>query len=170
MARQRIARVMATTRVVTDALAEAERLRGQAQSARVGDLTKWTEAMAAARHARALLAEGEADRALQQNVASLLAQFRREEAAAAKQAAEVERDRELLVQLESIRGNRSEHWDGKQTDGEYAAAFRDFGIDLERLDPAEAGRQIARRSAPVELASYLDDWAVVPQRGAGEEG
>ena len=33
MARQRTARLMATTRVVTEALAEAERLRGQAQSA-----------------------------------------------------------------------------------------------------------------------------------------
>ena len=36
--RQRAERLAATTRVVTDALAEAERLRGQAQSA-VGDLT-----------------------------------------------------------------------------------------------------------------------------------
>ena len=51
LAQQRTSRLMATTRVVTDALSEAERFRGQAQSAALGDLTKWSEAMAAARHA-----------------------------------------------------------------------------------------------------------------------
>jgi len=157
---QRTARLMATTQVVTEALAEAERLRGQAQSAALGEISKWSEAMAAVRHARALLAEGEADDALHQKVAAVMADIGRDQTAAEKQAAEVERDRKLLAELEAIRCNRSEHWDRKQTDIDYAAAFRGFGIDPDQLDPEEAGKQIARRSAPVELASYLDDWAV----------
>jgi len=160
LVRQRTARLMVTTRVVTDALAEAERLRGQAQSAAIGDLTKWSEVMAAARHADALLAEGEANDALHQKVAGILAAVGREQAAAEKQAAEVEHDRKLLGELETIRGSRSEHWDPKQSDAEYAAAFRGFGIDLDRLDPKESAKRIAQRSAPVELASYLDDWAL----------
>ena len=49
LAQQRTARLMATSRVVTEALAEAERLRGQAQAAGLGDLSKWSEAMGAAR-------------------------------------------------------------------------------------------------------------------------
>ena len=68
-----------------------------------------------------------------------LVELEREHAAAQERAAEVERDRMLLDELETIRGSRSEHWDPKQTDAEYAAAFRAFGIDLDQLDPEEAG-------------------------------
>jgi eukaryotic-like serine/threonine-protein kinase len=148
--RQRARRLATTTRVVTEALADAERLRGQA---------RWSEAEAAAERARGLLAEGEADDTLSARVTDVLADLRQEHAAAVERAAELERDRALLARLETIRGNRSEHWNPKQTDADYAAAFRDSGIDMDRLDPGEAGRQIARRSEPVELASYLDDWA-----------
>ncbi len=160
LARQRMARLAATTRVVTEALAEAEQLRGQAQAAAGENQAKWFEAVVAARRARDLLAEDEADQALRQHVNDVLAALEREQAAALKQAAEAERDRKLLGELEAIRGNRIEYLDPKQSDREYAAAFRSFGIDLDRLDPEEAGKQIARRSAPVELASYVDDWAM----------
>ncbi|MGO9471262.1 MAG: tetratricopeptide repeat protein [Isosphaeraceae bacterium] len=160
LARQRMARLAATSRAVTEALAEAERLRGQAEAAADDNQVKWFEAVVAARRARDLLAEGEADQALRQQVNDVLVGLVREQAAAAKQAAEVERDQKLLGELEAIRGNRGEHLDPKQTDIDYAAAFRAFGIDLDQLAPEEAGKQIARRSAPAELASYLDDWAV----------
>ncbi len=106
------------------------------------------------------MTEGEADDALQNRVAVVLADFERERQVAAERAAEAERDRKLLVELETIRGNRAEHWDSKQTDVEYAAAFRGFGIDLDQLGPEEAGKRIAQRSEPVELASYLDDWSL----------
>jgi tetratricopeptide (TPR) repeat protein len=121
---------------------------------------KWFEAVAAATRARELLDQGEADPALRQQVTDVLAGLLREQATAEKQAAEVERDRKLLAKLEAIRGSRSEHFDPKQTDTEYGAAFRGFGIDLDQLDPEQAGKQIGRRSTPVELASYVDDWAV----------
>jgi Flp pilus assembly protein TadD len=168
LARQQAVWLAATTRVVGEALADVERLRGQAQSAAPGDLTGWSEAMSAARRARDLLAEGEADAALRARVAAVLADLERDQAAAAERAAELERDRTLLGRLETIRGNRSEHWDPKQTDADYAAAFRAFGIDLDRLDPEEAGRRLARRSEPVELAAYLDDWAVQRRKARGE--
>jgi serine/threonine-protein kinase len=160
LARQRTARLAATARVVTGALTEAERLRGQAQEAGDDSPAKWFEAVAAATRARELLSQGEADHALRQRVTEVLTGLLREQAAAEKQAAEVERDREFLAELEAIRGSRSEHWDAKQTDTEYATAFCAFGIDMDRLDAGKAGKQIAGRSAPVELASYLDDWAV----------
>jgi serine/threonine-protein kinase len=160
LARQRTARLMATTRVVTDALAEAERLRGQAQSPSLGDLTKWSEATGTAKRARDLLAEGEADNALRIRVMALLADLEHQQAEAEKRAAEAERDRKLLGELETIRGRRSEHGNSKRTDAEYTAAFRAFGIDLDQLDPKEAGTRIAQRSAAVELAFYLDDWAL----------
>jgi serine/threonine-protein kinase len=167
LAWERTARLMATTRVVTEAMAEAERLRGQAQSAALGDLTKWSEALGAARRARDLLAQGQADDKLQTRVATALVDLQREQVAAQLRATEIERDRKLLGALETIRGNRSEHWDPKRTDAEYAAAFRDFGIDLDQLDPKAAGRRIAQRSAPVELCSFVDDWAFVRRRARG---
>ncbi len=160
LARQRMARLAATSRVVTEALADAERLRGQAEAAVDDNQVKWFEAVVAATRARDLLAEGEADEALGQRVNDVLDGLVREQTAAAKQAAEVERDRKLLGELEAIRGNLSEHWNAKQADTDYAAAFRAFGIDLDELEPETAGKRIARRSAPVELASYLDEWAV----------
>ena len=88
---------------------------------------------------------------------------------AQKRVAEVERDRKLLRELEAIRANRSRTLGLEADRRRYAAAFRRFGIDLDRLDPEEAGRRIAQRSEPVELASYLDDWAMV-RAGRGREG
>jgi len=167
LARQRTGRLLATTRVVSEALAEALRLSGQAEESAAGDLTKWSDALGAARRARGLLNEGEADDALQDRVAVVLAGLEREWHAAEQRAAEVERDRKLLGELETIRGNRSEHWDSKRTDVEYAAAFRGFGIDLDQLGPEEAGKRIAQRSEPVELASYLDDWSRIRRAGRG---
>src|SRR5262249_12005588 len=78
-----------------------------------------------------------------------------------QRAAEVDRVRALLAALESIRGRRAEHRDNRRSDTEYAAAFRTAGLDLDAMTPAEAGTWIARRSSPVELAAYLDDWAGV---------
>ncbi len=95
---------------------------------------------------------------------AVLADLEHEQSAAAERAAQVGRERTLLARLEAIRGDRSENWDPKRCDEDYAAAFSAFGLDLDRLDPEEAGRQIARRSDPVELASYLDDWAVMRRR------
>ncbi len=54
LARHRTARLLATTRVVSEALAEASRLSGQAQESAAGDLTKWSDARGAARRARPL--------------------------------------------------------------------------------------------------------------------
>ena len=139
LTQQHTARLMATTRVVTDALAEADRLSAQAQAAAVGDLTKWSEATGAASRARDLLAAGEADEALRGRVAAVVSDLKRQEAAAHQRSTEIERDRKLLSQLETIRGGRGEHWDPKKTDSEYAAAFRAFGIDLDQLGPQEAG-------------------------------
>ena len=164
LARQRAARLHATARLVTDALADASRIRGQAQAASPGDLTRWFEVVLAARHARDLLAQGEQDDSLQQRVDSMLADLEREQEEATTQATELDRDRKLLKELETIRADRSVHWSAKRTDTEYAAAFRGFGIDLDQLDPNEASKQIAMRSNPQEMASYLDDWAFLRYR------
>ena len=51
-------------------------------------------------------------------------------------------------------------FDHERAGAEMVAAFRDFGVDLDRLDPKEAGRLLRDGSAPSELAWYLDGAAL----------
>jgi hypothetical protein len=147
---------------VTAALAEAKVWRDQARTAAAtGNLERWATALVAVRHAHDLVAQGEANAGLRAQVDAELIAWEQEQDQA-------QAERRFLDELEAIRGNRREHGDPKQTDAEYAAAFRSFGIDLDQLDPEEAGKRIVQRSEPVELASYLDDWAL-QRRGARDK-
>jgi serine/threonine-protein kinase len=159
--RQRAERIARMVRVVDEALADAARLQGEAQASPAGETAKWDEALAAAKRADALLAQGEADAPLRNRVTALLSQLAQRRKDALERARQIELDRKLLARLESIRGGRADHWDSKRTDADYAAAFRAAGIDLDATDPVQAGQWIAARSGPVELASHLDDWAFV---------
>ena len=165
------ARRTATEQAVVQALDQATLLWGQARSAAIGDLTAWAAALSAARQAQGVLAAGDAGADVKNRVRFVLASLEREQAEAQLKADELRRDRELLARLETIRGARSLDRSAK-TDGDYAAAFREFGIDFARLDAAEIGRLIRARSTPAELAAFLDDWAYLrfslpPERDGG---
>jgi serine/threonine-protein kinase len=170
LTRQRAVRLAATSRAVNQALGEARLSWGEARTAVVGDLSKWSEALSAARRAQALLEQGETDATTRGQVQAVLAGLERERDDATTRAAEAERDRRLVERLEAIRGGLSEHGDYAQTAADYAGAFRAHGLDVERVDPMEAGAWIARRSAAVELAAALDDWVLVRRRGPGPGG
>src|SRR5262249_44094965 len=43
---------------------------------------------------------------------------------------------------------------------EYDRAFRDYGINVGELEPAEAAQRIRARAVWAELAAALDDWAL----------
>ena len=166
LARQRAARLMATTRVVTDALAEAERLRGQAQPA-VGDLTKWSEAVSAARPPA--ICWPRVRRMIRRTrVTTALTVLEREQAAAGDRPP---RCNAIESCSESWRrsGAAEVNTGTRSRPTPSTAAFRDFGIDLDQLDPKESGKRIAQRSTPVELASYLDDWALRRRDARGEK-
>ena len=79
------------------------------------------------------------------------------------------RDKTLLDRLVDIRSAEADDPDGSITDPDYAEAFRDAGIDLAGLPPAEAGAKIKARppSVALALAAALDDWAAI-RRGSGE--
>jgi serine/threonine protein kinase/tetratricopeptide (TPR) repeat protein len=55
------------------------------------------------------------------------------------------------------------HW-GRQQDEEYARAFRDNGIDIDTLEPAEAGAAIGRMRIRPALVKALDEWAEMRRR------
>ena len=174
LAQIRAARRLATERAVTEALDQASLLRGQAKAAAIGDLSKWPEALAAARQARFVPEGGEPSAILEARVNMLLALLESEQADAANRAAQASRDRRFLERLETIRLERFEQggkWAPQVTDLSYAAAFREFGMDVEEVDPTEAGRLLRKSSNPLELAFFLDDWTLVrreAQNTAGE--
>src|SRR5262249_60368582 len=74
-----------------------------------------------------------------------------------------ERDRALLDRLLEIRGAEEDDRNGSATDASYAAAFREAGIDLAKLAPAEAAAKIKARPPSVVpgLTAALDDWAAI---------
>ncbi len=134
----------------------------------MGDLSKWSEALAAANQASSSLDAGEPTKDLRARVVELLATIEHEQVDAADRAEEAERDRKFLERLESIRTstavnltNAELHFslEGK-IDSDYSTAFREFGIDPDHLDPKEAGRLLRERSRPLEIAQFLDHWAL----------
>ena len=117
-----------------------------------------TRRQAQVERAEDALDRGAADDALRGRVAGLRAEIERGRDAAAEAARRLVVDRALLADLESARGLSAELDKAPRADAEYAAAFREAGLDIDATDPAEAGKWLAGRSDPVELAGYLDQW------------
>ena len=168
MVRQRATRRAATERVVAEAIEKATLLRGQAKAAPTGDVSRWSEAIAAGRQARSALEAGESIPALGQRIEELLALIEAEQADAARRVVEADRDRRFLERLEMVRTKGGDVSDS-EIDAGYSAAFREFGIDPDRLEPEEAGRRLRERTRPSEIALFLDDWALT-RRSAERKG
>src|SRR5262249_10892594 len=116
---------------------------------------KWPPGQAAAERAEALLTSGGGGAGLRESVRELLADLR------------------MVAKLDEVRlqgsGLKDGRFDSEAADRGYAAAFRDYGIDVEALSPREAAARIGARTIRVELAAGLDGWAEtgrwVPQKG-----
>ncbi len=159
---ERIDRTHEATGRVNAALQAATRLHGQAQGADVGELGPWADAVAAAEKARDLLAPG-IEPGLRRQAEHLVAEVvaeRRQAEAAAKAA---ERDHRLLDRLVDVRSAEADDRGGSISDLAYSDAFRDAGLDVSGLPPAEAAAAIrSRTTQPLSvLAAALDDWAAV---------
>jgi serine/threonine-protein kinase len=149
---------------VAKALDAAARKRAQARSATGGDSTLWVQAIEAARRAEALLPRGETNPELRERVRSVLGaiEFEREQAEAA------EKDRHMTERLAGIHNDLGVHLEMERADAEYTAAFRGYGVDLDALDPDEAGARLARSPVAAELANALDQWAFIRRGPLGD--
>ena len=69
----------------------------------------------------------------------------------------------LLDRVVDIRSAKADDPDGSVTESAYTVAFREAGLDLAVLTPAEAGARIKARTPAVAMAvaASLDDWAAV---------
>ncbi|HTU87431.1 MAG TPA: serine/threonine-protein kinase, partial [Solirubrobacteraceae bacterium] len=117
--RQRADRLAKTALAVEEALADASRLRGEALSAPTSDTGRWLAALAAAKRADSVLAQGEADASLKTRVNDLMTGVERDRLSAAEKARQMEIDRVLLADLETVRGSRIDHRELKRSDAEY---------------------------------------------------
>ncbi|MCI0742296.1 MAG: tetratricopeptide repeat protein [Gemmataceae bacterium] len=169
--RQRANRIAETNAQVHQALAQANTFREQARLPG-GGLKQLEAALSAAARAKAALDAGEEEPNTRQQVESLLAALQRE----LPPAREAERDRSMLVRLDDVRDLQAEvdvkssRFDEGRADPAYADAFREYGIDVDALDPETAAARIRARPIAVELATALDHWAFVrskhPKKGA----
>ena len=115
-----------------------------AAATRQRDQAKWLEMLSTAQDAQALLGPGEGDADLRQRVQELLA------------------DAEMVLELADIRARKGDPYDEGRADVEYSQAFRDYGIDVDRLAIDDAANRIRARPAvvAVELVAALDTWAL----------
>jgi eukaryotic-like serine/threonine-protein kinase len=146
--RQRSARAATVARVVGEASTFRDLARAEPE-----DVARWQTALAAVKQAEGV-AGGDAE------ALRLLAALRVEVQAGAEAA---DRDKTLLDRLVDIRSARGDDLDGSRSEADYAVAFRDAGLDLSALPPAEAGAKIKARPPGValSLAAALDDWSAV---------
>jgi serine/threonine-protein kinase len=160
-ARQKADRLASTERIVSEALDKATLLRGQAKAAPVGDLSKWVQALDAVKGAHSSLESGEKSESLSSRVLQLQATIEKEQAEASHRAVEFEKDKRFFDRLDVIRFKSIDDNDTEKTDLAYESAFREFGIDVDKLKPEEVGRRLKERSDPPLFASRLDDWTLV---------
>src|SRR6516162_884697 len=80
----------------------------------------------------------------------------------------------MVLRLEETRfpdaaGGAEDGFDRAPTEAKIAGAFREYGIDLESLEPDEAAERIRARPIRHQLVMALDHWikirASAPERG-----
>ncbi|MBN2491918.1 MAG: hypothetical protein JXQ29_13810, partial [Planctomycetes bacterium] len=166
----RRARVARATAAVTHALEDVASLRGAARAASVEDVAAWDKVRAALERAEAVAVQGDIEPATRDRLAALAAEVYDEDSRARAAAAQAAKDRAMVAWLDEIRLRAADLWDTPgdfegPTDAAYAAAFRDYGIEVDALAPAEAAARVRATAISESLVIALDDWTSVRSRG-----
>jgi serine/threonine-protein kinase len=157
MNRQRAERVEAANREATAVIREVFLQLGRARAAPEGELTPWVEVTQASKRAEALLARPEIAAEVRREIETLVATIARER----DQAEARSKGRRMSQRLVAIHTDIALDLNFGRADREYAAAFREYGIDVDRLPPADAGARIAAAPIAAEMVDALDQWAFV---------
>jgi hypothetical protein len=117
----------------------------------------WVEAIEAARRAEGLLAGSDAGPERKDRVREALDVLVRER----KAFEAAEKDRRIVERRAAVLNDFGVHGDERKANADYAAAFRAYGVDVDSLPPSAAGRLLADSPVAPELASALDQWAIL---------
>jgi tetratricopeptide (TPR) repeat protein len=104
-----------------------------------------------------LLARPEVGPELRREIQDLVVRVARER----DQAEAQWEDRRMVQRLVAIHADMALHLDFVRADREYATAFQDYRIDVDRLQPADVGAHIAAAPIVVEMVDALDQWAFI---------
>jgi serine/threonine-protein kinase len=151
-------------RAVTDALIEARLLAQQAEVSPL-DTRKYSEALAVARKAVDQARSSDASEPIRTQAENLLLKLQQDQDA-------LKKDRRLLAQVLEVRapsdggdsaGRKGQVSVQDQTgpDERFAAAFREWGVNVDDTPTAKAAERLQSRPADVvvEIIAALDDWA-----------
>jgi serine/threonine-protein kinase len=164
---ERVRRLESVRTEVNRALDSAAIKRAQARSAVRDDRTLWwVQAIESARRAESLLSRAEGDVELRDRVRLVLSAIEHER----NEVESAEKDHRMVERLAEIHNDLGVHHDAKRVDAEYNAAFREYGVNLDVGDPADAGARLARSPVAVELANALDQWVFIRRMAAWREG
>jgi serine/threonine-protein kinase len=149
-----------TDRDVSIALQEAATLRAEGRQ-HTNRLARWLAALkdadSALRRAEGFLASGIATEELRQRVQTARADWQADD-----------RDRRMVERLDNIHLDMYLNFDEEaglqQVDAFYTKAFRDYGIDVDRLEPKAAAALIQARPIRRQLAGALDNWCLIRDR------
>jgi eukaryotic-like serine/threonine-protein kinase len=159
-------RLQRTATEVQTALDAANRLEGQARSGT--NVVRWSEAVAVAERAEAVILAGGGSAALRASVKATLERLRAGYSKAQQRANADARDDRLVKQLEEARLRMAE-MEGEIFNFEaklaaYAAAFREYGVDVSVLPEAEAIAKLKDVAIREQVAAGLDDWSARAER------
>ncbi len=137
------------------ALGEAKRLHQLARDSERDDRGRWAEAVAALERAEGLLAQG-GDPEQKREADQLKNELSGDRETARKEA-------EWTARLVDIRSSKGSRADGASSEAEYAAVFREAGIDPDAESPEVAAGRIRSRKPELARALWtaLDEWASV---------
>jgi serine/threonine-protein kinase len=80
-----------------------------------------------------------------------------------QQVEQLQKDVHMLAELERIRleqsAVRNGQFDQPGSDSQYARAFQEYGIDMDRLGPEEVAALVQRSAIREHIVAGLDDWA-----------
>jgi tetratricopeptide (TPR) repeat protein len=76
-------------------------------------------------------------------------------------------ERKLMADLVRVQSAAAEDFDLGQFDRDMTAAFRAYGLDLDRVDSKEARARLAGWRSTAEVVAAIDDWCNVRRRELG---
>jgi serine/threonine protein kinase/tetratricopeptide (TPR) repeat protein len=154
---ERAGREAKTAYEVNLVLNEVERLQKDKQ---------WAEALALVNKADGLLANNQASDDLHERL-------RQARTASEQRLQQAKADREMKAELLEIQLRQAEvvdeHFNNLGADDDFGAAFRQYGIDVEKMDVAEAAARIREREITQELVAAVDQWAEVRRANRPKE-